>query len=109
MFLKFNENKMNDKNLHSESGDIFDLNYDKWEIEKREKFLSDIEENVNIDMEKILETEISGMIIVNIHHETGESSNKEKEEEDNEENMNDLKKFISKRRKFPQTLISDSD
>ena len=60
-------------------------------------------------MEKILETEISGMIIVNIHHETGESSNKEKEEEDNEENMNDLKKFISKRRKFPQALISYSD
>ena len=43
MFLKFNENKVDEDNIFSESDDIFEINYNKKKIDQREIFLSDDE------------------------------------------------------------------
>ncbi len=37
MFLNFNENKLNEDNLFSESDDIFEINYNQKKLNQREK------------------------------------------------------------------------
>ncbi len=52
MFLKFNENKLNEDNIFSESDDKFKINYNKKKIDQREKFLADDEPIVSKDTRK---------------------------------------------------------